>query len=393
MNIGIFTDTYYPQVSGVATSIKTLKEQLESQGHHVYIFTTTDPKVASDEYEKNIFRFTSIPFISFTDRRIAVRGLFRAYQVAKELQLDIVHTQTEFSMGWIGKFVAKNLKIPCIHTYHTMYEDYLHYVAKGKLLKPHHVKQMSRSFCYHMTGIIAPSERVLTTLEGYGVKSPITVIPTGVNLQKYRQPVKLDIRKKYQIKEQTPLLLTLSRLAYEKDIDRLISVMPQLCHLLPNVLLMIVGDGPAREDLEQQVAELNIQPNVLFTGEISNDQVADYYHAADLFVSTSVSESQGLTYIEALASGLKVVTTHSPYTDDLLSDKEFGMTFEKLDDLANILFEYLTTGQQSIETNKLNQKLSAISAADFGEKVIQFYHDCQAIYSKERETSHSGEIS
>ncbi|AUJ32499.1 MAG: glycosyltransferase family 4 protein [Liquorilactobacillus nagelii] len=393
MNIGIFTDTYYPQVSGVATSIKTLKEQLESQGHHVYIFTTTDPKVASDEYEKNIFRFTSIPFISFTDRRIAVRGLFRAYQVAKELQLDIVHTQTEFSMGWIGKFVAKNLKIPCIHTYHTMYEDYLHYVAKGKLLKPHHVKQMSRSFCYHMTGIIAPSERVLTTLEGYGVKSPITVIPTGVNLQKYRQPVKLDIRKKYQIKEQTPLLLTLSRLAYEKDIDRLISVMPQLCHLLPNVLLMIVGDGPAREDLEQQVAELNIQPNVLFTGEISNDQVADYYHAADLFVSTSVSESQGLTYIEALASGLKVVTTHSPYTDDLLSDKEFGMTFEKLDDLANILFEYLTTSQQSIETNKLNQKLSAISAADFGEKVIQFYHDCQAIYSKERETSHSGEIS
>lgn len=393
MNIGIFTDTYYPQVSGVATSIKTLKEQLESQGHHVYIFTTTDPKVASDEYEKNIFRFTSIPFISFTDRRIAVRGLFRAYQVAKELQLDIVHTQTEFSMGWIGKFVAKNLKIPCIHTYHTMYEDYLHYVAKGKLLKPHHVKQMSRSFCYHMTGIIAPSERVLTTLEGYGVKSPITVIPTGVNLQKYRQPVKLDIRKKYQIKEQTPLLLTLSRLAYEKDIDRLISVMPQLCHLLPNVLLMIVGDGPAREDLEQQVAELNIQPNVLFTGEISNDQVADYYHAADLFVSTSVSESQGLTYIEALASGLKVVTTHSPYTDDLLSDKEFGMTFEKLDDLANILFEYLTMSQQSIETNKLNQKLSAISAADFGEKVIQFYHDCQAIYSKERETSHSGEIS
>lgn len=393
MNIGIFTDTYYPQVSGVATSIKTLKEQLESQGHHVYIFTTTDPKVASDEYEKNIFRFTSIPFISFTDRRIAVRGLFRAYQVAKELQLDIVHTQTEFSMGWIGKFVAKYLKIPCIHTYHTMYEDYLHYVAKGKLLKPHHVKQMSRSFCYHMTGIIAPSERVLTTLEGYGVKSPITVIPTGVNLQKYRQPVKLDIRKKYQIKEQTPLLLTLSRLAYEKDIDRLISVMPQLCHLLPNVLLMIVGDGPAREDLEQQVAELNIQPNVLFTGEISNDQVADYYHAADLFVSTSVSESQGLTYIEALASGLKVVTTHSPYTDDLLSDKEFGMTFEKLDDLANILFEYLTTSQQSIETNKLNQKLSAISAADFGEKVIQFYHDCQAIYSKERETSHSGEIS
>lgn len=392
MNIGIFTDTYYPQVSGVATSIKTLKEQLESQGHHVYIFTTTDPKVASDEYEPSIFRFTSIPFISFTDRRIAVRGLFRAYQVAKELQLDIVHTQTEFSMGWIGKFVAKNLKIPCIHTYHTMYEDYLHYVAKGKLLKPHHVKQMSRSFCYHMTGIIAPSERVLTTLEGYGIKSPITVIPTGVDLQKYHQPIKIDVRKKYGIKADTPLLLTLSRLAYEKDIDRLINVMPQLRQLLPDILLMIVGDGPAREDLEQQVNMLNLQQNVLFTGEISHDQVADYYHAANLFVSTSVSESQGLTYIEALASGLRVVTTHSPYTDELLNDKEFGMTFEKLSDLAEILYKYLIESKKPIIPDKLDQKLAAISAASFAERVVQFYHDCQAIYLKERETSHSGEI-
>ncbi len=124
MNIGIFTDTYFPQVSGVATSIKTLKEALEKQGHSVYIFTTTDPHVDKDAVEPNIFRFASVPFVSFTDRRIAVRGLFHAYQVAKELDLDIVHTQTEFSMGYIGKFVAKNLKIPCLHTYHTMYEDY-----------------------------------------------------------------------------------------------------------------------------------------------------------------------------------------------------------------------------------------------------------------------------
>ncbi|MDN6596963.1 MAG: glycosyltransferase, partial [Lentilactobacillus parabuchneri] len=136
MNIGIFTDTYFPQVSGVATSIKTLKNELERQGNQVYIFTTTDPHVDKDTYEQNIFRFSSIPFISFTDRRIAVRGLFQAYEIAKELNLDIVHTQTEFSMGMIGKFVAKNLNIPCIHTYHTMYEDYLHYVANGKLLRP-----------------------------------------------------------------------------------------------------------------------------------------------------------------------------------------------------------------------------------------------------------------
>lgn len=392
MNIGIFTDTYYPQVSGVATSIKTLKDQLENRGHHVYIFTTTDPKVSSGEYEKNIFRFASIPFISFTDRRIAVRGLFRAYQVAKELNLDIVHTQTEFSMGWIGKFVAKNLKIPCVHTYHTMYEDYLHYVAKGKLLKPRHVKQMSRSFCYHMTGIIAPSARVLNTLNGYGIKSPITIIPTGVNLQKFQAPMMINVRQKYQIAVKRPLILTLSRLAYEKDIDRLISVLPQVCQVEPDALLMIVGDGPAREDLEKQVSDLNLQEHVIFTGEIANERVADYYHAADLFVSTSVSESQGLTYIEALASGLRIITTHSPYTDQLLDDADFGLTFSDLNSLADLIVRYLKLSAKPIEEHKLRQKLAKISADNFGKKVIRFYQECQIAYAKEKETSHSSEI-
>jgi 1,2-diacylglycerol 3-alpha-glucosyltransferase len=137
MNIGIFTDTYFPQVSGVSTSIKTLKDDLERKGHTVYIFTTSDPHVPEEAVEPNLFRFTSVPFVSFTDRRIAVRGLFHAYAVAKELQLDIVHTQTEFSMGYIGKFVARQLKIPVVHTYHTMYEDYLHYVMNGHLYCGH----------------------------------------------------------------------------------------------------------------------------------------------------------------------------------------------------------------------------------------------------------------
>ena len=296
MNIGIFTDTYYPQVSGVATSIKTLREQLEKQGHTAYIFTTTDPNVDKSIYERNIFRFSSIPFISFTDRRIAVRGLFHAYQVAKELNLDIIHTQTEFSMGLIGKFVAKNLKIPCIHTYHTMYEDYLHYVAKGRLLKPYHVKQMSKSFCYHMSGIVAPSLRVKETLEQYGIDEPIEIIPTGVDISKFSKSTNENIREKYKINPEQPLLLTLSRLAFEKNIDKLLNAMPDILARVPETKLMICGDGPARESLVQQVSDMNLIDSVIFTGEINNDEVGGYYKAADVFVSTSVSESQGYLY-------------------------------------------------------------------------------------------------
>ncbi|KRM94905.1 glycosyltransferase [Liquorilactobacillus aquaticus DSM 21051] len=394
MNIGIFTDTYYPQVSGVATSIKTLKEQLESHGHNVYIFTTTDPKVDSNHYERNIFRFKSIPFISFTDRRIAVRGLFRAYQVAKELNLDIVHTQTEFSMGWIGKFVAKNLKIPCLHTYHTMYEDYLHYVAKGRLLKPYHVKQMSRSFCYHMTGIVAPSERVLNTLESYGIKTPISVIPTGVNIAKFQHCDTADNwRVKYGISMETPLLLTVSRLAYEKNINNLIAAMPRIIQRVPDVRLLVVGDGPAKDELSEQVNHLQLHNNIVFTGEVDNEDVPHYYHMANLFVSTSISESQGLTYIEALASGLQVVATHSPYTDQLLDDPAIGATFFDENELVDIVCDYLTNKKKFDDRKKQQAKLHDISADNFGDRILQLYKDCQTTYAKENQASHSGETS
>ena len=349
---------------------------MERQGHNVYIFTTTDPGVDKNIYERNVFRFTSIPFVSFTDRRIAIRGAHRALHVAQAVKLDIIHTQTEFSLGVMGKYVARKMNIPCVHTYHTMYEDYLHYIANGKLLKPVHVKQISRSFLQNMNGIIAPSDRVLTTLRGYGVTEPITVIPTGVDLAKFSKADQVDYRKKYAIAADTPLLLTLSRLAYEKNIDQLIDAFVRIKEQLPAAKLMICGDGPAREDLENQVKRLHLTGSVIFTGEISNDQVPHYYRMANLFVSTSVSESQGLTYNEALASGLKVVTTHSPYTDELLDQVCLGKTYSTVDEFVSGVVEYLKHPEKYRNEKVLAQKLKSISAENFGKRVIHFYEHC-----------------
>lgn len=377
MNIGIFTDTYFPQVSGVATSIKTLKNELERQGNQVYIFTTTDPHVDKDTYERNIFRFSSIPFISFTDRRIAVRGLFQAYEIAKELNLDIVHTQTEFSMGMIGKFVAKNLNIPCVHTYHTMYEDYLHYVANGKLLKPVHVKEGTLAFCYHLAGVIAPSDRVLDKLTEYGVKCQMRIIPTGVDIGMYATATHVDIRKKYHLSEKTPMMLSISRLAYEKNISEMINLLPSILKQVPDGVLMIVGDGPAKEDLINQVDSLGVADHVIFTGEVNNDHVNAFYQAADVFVSTSNSESQGLTYIEAMAAGLPVVVTASDYTDGLLNNPSLGKTFKTADAFVETVARYLINpvDNNSPQAKKiLDQKLKEISAETFAKRVVDFYH-------------------
>lgn len=380
MNIGLFTDTYFPQVSGVATSIKTLKNELERRGNKVYIFTTTDPHVEKDTYERNVFRFSSIPFISFSDRRIAFRGLFRAYEIAKELNLDIVHTQTEFSMGVIGKFVAKNLNIPCVHTYHTMYEDYLHYVANGKLLKPVHVKEATLAFCHNLSGVVAPSNRVLDTLTNYGVKSTMRIIPTGINVDKFTTKGKDDIRKKYGISNDQPLMLSLSRLSFEKNISGLIALFPSILKQLPNTVLMIVGDGPSKDDLERQVKVSNLEQNVIFTGEINNELVNSYYQAADVFASTSSSESQGLTYIEAMASGLPVVVGATPYTNELLNRESLGATYNNNDEFISEVVNYLKHPVDRNDVNNqkvLKAKLDEISAVTFGDRIIDFYHDLQ----------------
>ena len=375
MNIGIFTDSYFPQLSGVATSIKTLKDALEKQGHNVFIFTTTDPHIKKGTVEANIFRFSSVPFISFTDRRVAFRGFFEATKVAREVKLDIVHTQTEFALGMIGKYVAHQLKIPAIHTYHTMYEDYLHYVLNGHLLRPYHVKQFTNAYLKNMDGVIAPSKRVEALLKRYRVNIPMRVIPTGVDINSLNKPETVDVRKELDIPDDVPVLLTLSRVAEEKKIDRILNAMPEILDEFPQTRLVIAGDGPDMEVLQEQVERLTLEDSVIFTGDIPHDDVGSYYKMADLFVSASDTETQGLTYIEALASGTRCVVYDTDYTEHVFDDEEFGKVFSGPGEMLNEILFYLRKGRERIQPDKLAAKMEQISAQKFASSVYQFYQD------------------
>lgn len=387
MNIGLFTDTYFPQNSGVATSIKTLKEALEAQGHNVFIFTTTDPNVDKDTVEANIFRFSSVPFIGFSERRIAFRGLFEAVKVAKEVNLDIVHTQTEFSMGLIGKYVARQLGIPAIHTYHTMYEDYLHYVLNGHLLRPVHVQQFTKSYLKNMDGVIAPSQRVAALLARYGVEIPMRVIPTGVDLDAISGPEKADLREKLGIAPDAQVIITLGRVAAEKKIDRILRVMPDLLTEFPKLVFVIAGDGPDADVLKEQVERLTLEDHVIFAGNIPHDQVASYYKMADFFVSASDTETQGLTYIEALGSGRKCVVYKTDYTDQVFNDPAYGLTFESLRQMKEEIAAYLRQGRQEIPPQLLTKKLEEISASHFASEVYKFYQYAIDNYQVKKEDS------
>lgn len=384
MNIGIFTDTYFPQNSGVATSIKTLKEALEKQGNNVFIFTTTDPHVAKGKVEPNIFRFSSIPFISFTDRRIAFRGFFEATKVAKEVKLDVVHTQTEFALGTIGKYVSHQLEIPAIHTYHTMYEDYLHYVLNGHLLKPYHVKQFTRAYLKNMDGVIAPSQRVKVLLRRYGVKIPIRIIPTGVDLTAISHSSGQDIRRKLGIDPKAPVLLNLSRIAAEKKIQHILNVMPEILEQFPETKFVIAGDGPDVGMLKDQVERLTLEDAVIFTGNIPHKDVGDYYRMADLFISASDTETQGLTYIEALAAGTKCVVYDTDYTEHVFNKKIYGKVFKTQQEMLTEILSYLKSKDFKIPQTDLKAKLKEISARRFANQVQDFYHFAMANYSQKQ---------
>ena len=385
MNIGIFTDTYFPQISGVATSIKTLKDALEKQGHNVFIFTTTDPHVQKGAVEANVFRFSSVPFISFTDRRVAFRGFFEATKVAREVKLDIVHTQTEFALGMIGKYVAHQLKIPAIHTYHTMYEDYLHYVLNGHLLRPYHVKQFTNVYLKNMDGVIAPSERVEKLLKRYKVTIPMKVIPTGVDIESLNQPITNDVRHDLGIEPDAQVLLTLSRIAGEKKINRILNVLPEIVDEFPKACLVIAGDGPDLEVLQEQVERLTLEDNVIFAGDVPHEDVGSFYKMADLFVSASDTETQGLTYIEALASGTRCVVYDTDYTERVFDDKCFGEVFTRPSEMRDEILDYLREGPSEIPADKLAKKLNQISAKRFGSDVHQFYEEVIENYQEDLE--------
>ncbi|QDK70066.1 glycosyltransferase family 4 protein [Lactococcus protaetiae] len=377
MRVGLFTDSYFPQISGVATSIQTLAVELEKLGHEVFIFTTTDPN-ADVDHEKNIIRLQSIPFVSLAERKIVLKGVFAAYQIAKEYDLDIIHTQTEFGMGILGKMVAVQLRIPVIHTLHTKYEDYVYYIAKGRLIRPSMVKYIIRNFLRGTEAIICPSEMVLETVNGYGVTLPKRVIPTGIEIERFKREDitaedTLKLRDKLGIKKDEIMLLSLSRIAAEKNIQAVIHALPDILTEFP-VKLVIVGHGPYADTLKALVSDLNLDDIVIFTGRVENEQTAYYYKAADFFISASTSETQGLTYLEALAAGTRVIAAKNPYLNTLINDVEFGRLFDGENDIAEQTCEAIAH-KHPIDKFKFEKKLYEISAEHFAKQVYLFYLD------------------
>lgn len=381
MNIALFTETYYPEVNGVANSVFMLKMELEKRGHNVYVFTTTTP--GSPDYEFNVFRVHSMPCILLTERRVGMFYQPKLAHIIKRLNLDLIHTHTEFSLGIFGRIMAKELGLPLIHTYHTIYEDYTHYVTKGKILDPQakaFVRMFTRVCCNTVQRVIVPTEKVRDLLLTYEVVREMSVIPTGIDLGKFHPDLfsaeqTAALKKQFGIPGTDRIILYLGRVSPEKNLQEVLRVMPDYLGLHKDVSMVVVGGGPAKEPLRQEAAELGLAGRVHFLGEQPWDRIGEFYQMGDVFVSASNSETQGLTYIEAMAAGLPVVAREDPCLEGILLDGWNGFAFTDRDglirglDLALFGEDAAQYGQNAI------QKAAEYSTESFADAVENVYEE------------------
>ncbi len=379
MNIGIFTDSYHPEISGLVTSIDILQSQLKERGHNVYVFTTSNPGIRSKR--RGVFRLPSMPFIFLKSRRVGLFYTPRAVKCVKRLNLDIIHTQTEFSLGIFGKIMAKKLGIPVVHTYHTLYKDYVHYISKDKFKRfsDDLVKILSRNFCNGCDAVIAPTQKVYDLLRDYGVKKSISIVPTGIRLCKFNSgcdsEVNLEeLKQSLSIGSNDPVILFVGRLAKEKRVDIIIGQMPYILRCLPDAKLLIVGDGTSRRTLESLAAQLHLNKSVIFAGEQAWDKIHMYYKLGGVFVSSSVTETQGLTIIEAMASGVPVAAIRDRNIEDLIKDRWNGRIFDSESELCEAVVDILSDKRTSqMYVKNASQTLYEYSSLKFSMKVEEIY--------------------
>lgn len=379
MHILMISDVYFPRINGVSTSIKSFRDELINMGHEV---TLIAPRYFDDDEEsESLIRIPArkIPFDP-EDRLFKRQAVSRITEQLKEKQFDIIHIETPFSAHYEGLRLAKKLNLPVVETYHTHFEEYFyHYlplVPKG--ITKFIARQFSRWQCNKVDGLIVPSQAMKEVLQEYGITKPIDIIPTGMDRYFFKQGNGKRFREKNNIPLDRPTLLHIGRIAHEKNIDFLIYVVNKLKESIPNILLVIAGEGPALEHLKQLSKKLKLEQNIQFLGYLDRQtELLDCYASGDIFIFASRTETQGLVLLEAMAQGVPVVSTAKLGTVDILSpEKGCIIAEEDIDDFSKKL---LTLFEDKSLHQRLQQEAPEYaktwSCSEMAKKVLNYYQN------------------
>jgi len=375
----MISDVYFPRVNGVSTSIQTFRQAFEARGHTVSLIAP-DYRQATDGTE-DVLRIPSRQVLmdpeDFMMQRRSVRRLTDAL---RERNFDLLHIQTPFVAHYAGSALARQLGIPRVETYHTFFQEYLyHYVPfLPKSWMREAARKFSRWQCNAVDAVVVPSSAMLEVLRDYGVRTPIQVIPTGLAAGRYEPGDGMRFRQRYGIPAARPTLVHVGRVAFEKNIGFLLQTLVRVRDTVPDVLMVIAGEGPALRQLQRQAADLGLKDNVLFVGYLSRDtSLSDCYCAADAFVFASNTETQGLVLIEAMAQGVPVVSTAVRGTRDILKAGCGALVAaEEVGDFAAKVTALL--GDDALR-GELGEQARAYarewSDDAFAERMIEFYRD------------------
>ena len=323
MRVLFISDVYFPRVNGVSTSIRTFREDLANCGVETTL-VVPDYGIPTEDNEPDVVRVSGARVPGDPeDRRMRWGALKHALRTLPGTDFDLVHIHTPFVAHYAGAWYAKRIGVPCIATYHTFFEEYLHHYVPvlprsiGRFVAKH----FTRSQCRDVRGLIAPSEPMREVLRAYGVTTPIHVLPTGLPADRFRTGEGANFRKLIGVPADRPVVTYVGRVAHEKNIEFLVKVFAAVRAKIPGALFVIAGEGPARESLRQLVTRLGLADDVRFVGYLDrNTSLLDCYAAANVFVFASRTETQGLVLLEAMAQGTPVVSTAELGTKFVLKD-------------------------------------------------------------------------
>ena len=378
MNILLISDVYFPRVNGVSTSIKTFTQQLQKLGHTVHLIAPDYNVDTTDEAWIMRVPARSIYFDP-EDKLMKYGEIMHLLPALKSKNFDLIHIHTPFVAHYAGLKLAKLLHIPVLETYHTFFEDYLHHYLPWipKFAARGLARLISKKQCNQVDAIVAPSQPMLDVLRTYGINTTAEVIATGLQEASFAEADDEAFRAKYDIAQNRPMLLYVGRVAFEKNIDFLVRMTKLLSKEMPEILLVITGEGPAVPSLRALVKTLGIEKNVQFIGYLDrNNELNACYKAADIFVFASKSETQGLVLLEAMAQATPVVAIAELGTASILVEGQGAMiAVEDEIDFAHKVHALLANPvhRQHLGERAREYAYSKWSAATQAERMLAFY--------------------
>ncbi|MBR1581460.1 MAG: glycosyltransferase [Bacilli bacterium] len=384
MRIGIFTDTFYPEINGVAVSCLSLYETLTKNGHEVYVFCSG--KKTEYDPEKRIYRIHGLYLKRIYGYRLVLPGHPKIYRFIKSLNLDIIHVNTEEMCSIIGMRAAKLFKIPSVYTYHTKLEDYTYYITKGNekfdKVSKNILRRVLRKYCKSVDEIVVPSQDTKDYIQTHGVKKYVNVIPTGFDFLRFKSVEKdsekcLELKKTLQISDKNFVLLVLGRIASEKSIDKVVNLFTSYVKEKNNtdMRLLIVGDGPYLNAIKKVVEINKIEKQVIFTGKVPSNETQYYYAISDVFLNASTTETQGLTYMEAMCSKLILLVKRAKNLEGVIRDGKNGFIFDSQEDFLEKLDKIYNLSGKEKERIILNSiySMNKYSAEAFYNNIMVVY--------------------